>query len=73
MLEWLLIFVIIWLCLSVIIIATSWYMAETLQPFIPNWWKRVIVDDQPEQGASVLSSPVESVADKQPNLQETSR
>jgi hypothetical protein len=73
MLEWLLMFAIIWLCLSVIIIATGWYMAESLQSFFPNWWKRVIADDEPEQGVSVLSSPVESVADKQPNLQETSR
>jgi hypothetical protein len=45
MLEWLLKFLVIWLSIDIIIIATVWYCNSTLKPFCPDWWRRVIVDD----------------------------
>ena len=74
MLECFLIFVVVWLCASVVVIATSWYMAETIQPFFPNWWRRVIADDDPDEDEAVLGRPADSLPDKQAkNLPKTSR
>ncbi len=38
---------IIWLCLDAVIIATSWYLITAIGPRFPNWWRRVIVDEDP--------------------------
>lgn len=48
MLEWLLIFIVLWISISIITIATSWYFAETIRPFFPKWWKRYVADDEPQ-------------------------
>lgn len=45
MLDWLLDFSVVWLSIDIIIMATGWYLATTIKPRYPNWWKRVIVDD----------------------------
>ena len=46
--DWLLKFIVIWLSLDILIIATAWYGLTTIQPLCPNWWRRVIADDYPE-------------------------
>ncbi|NJN93165.1 MAG: hypothetical protein HC875_03265 [Anaerolineales bacterium] len=38
---WWLQFIIIWLSIDLIIIATGWYIA-TLKAYFPNWWEQVI-------------------------------
>jgi hypothetical protein len=44
---WLQLFL-IWLSIDTVIIATIWYGVATLKPNFPNWWKRVIVDIEPD-------------------------
>ncbi len=46
--HWLLNFVVIWLSISIFVVATSWYIAKTIAPLYPNWWKRVVVDFEPD-------------------------
>ncbi len=46
--NWLLNFVVIWLSISLFVVATSWYTAKTIAPRCPNWWKRVVVDFEPD-------------------------
>ena len=38
---------ILWICLNVIIIATLWYFVAVIKPHYPDWWQRVIVDQDP--------------------------
>ena len=47
MMESVLDFIILWLSLDVIIVATGWYMVTTIKPRCPNWWRRTIADDDP--------------------------
>lgn len=47
MMESVLDFIILWLSLDIIIVATGWYMVATIKPRYPNWWRRTIVDDEP--------------------------
>ena len=47
MMESVLDFIILWLSLDIIIVATGWYMVTTIKPRCPNWWRRTIVDDEP--------------------------
>ncbi len=44
-LDWLFKLVILWVCLDVVIIATGWYLASTIQPLFPDWWRRNIADE----------------------------
>ena len=46
--DWLLKFMAIWLSLDILIVATAWYGIATIKPLYPNWWRRVIADDDPE-------------------------
>lgn len=45
---WLLKFLITWLSIDVVVIATGWYANNVVRVYFPNWWKRVICDDQPD-------------------------
>jgi len=45
--DWLLKFVVLWLSIDVVIIATAWYAATLIKPQWPNWWRRVVVDEDP--------------------------
>ena len=47
MLEWLLNFSIMWISVDIVIFATVWYLATTIKPRYPNWWKRIIADNDP--------------------------
>lgn len=40
---WLLEFLIIWISLDIIILATYWYLVNTVKPLCSNWWNRNIV------------------------------
>jgi len=46
-LEWLVIFIVIWLCLDVIIVIVIWAFVALIRPLCPNWWRRVIADKDP--------------------------
>jgi hypothetical protein len=46
-LDWLLKIIIIWLCLDVVIIATGWFLTNTISSRYPDWWRRMIVDKDP--------------------------
>ena len=37
----------LWLSIDIILIATAWYLATTVRPLCPDWWRRVIVDETP--------------------------
>ena len=39
---WWLQFIVVWLCIDVVVIATSWYAVTTIKRYFPNWWARVI-------------------------------
>ena len=45
-LEWLLNFFIVWIGVDIIIFASVWYLVTTIRPRYPNWWKRVVVDNE---------------------------
>ncbi len=46
--EWWLGFIIIWLSLDVVILAVISYGIHVIKPRHPAWWKRVIVDNEPD-------------------------
>ena len=39
--------VVIWLSLSVFVVATGWYVATLIKEYWPDWWRRVVVDTEP--------------------------
>lgn len=41
--------IILWLSLDIIILATAWYLVTTIKPRYPNWWRQMIVDDEPDR------------------------
>lgn len=43
--NWWLEFIIIWLSIDIIIIATGWFTVGTIKTFFPNWWERVIASE----------------------------
>lgn len=45
MVDWLLKLVIIWLCFDIVILATWWYLKNVIRPHYPEWWRRVVVDE----------------------------
>lgn len=47
--NWLLKLGVIYLSLDVVIIATAWYAATIIKERWPDWWQRVVVDDEPGQ------------------------
>ena len=40
--------IIIWLILDVFILAGAWLTINTIKPRYPEFWKRIIVDDEPD-------------------------
>ena len=46
--HWLLDFVVVWLGMSILIIATGWYATVLIKPRYPIWWRRVVVDVEPD-------------------------
>jgi hypothetical protein len=46
--HWLLDVAILWFSLSVVVIATGWYAAVVIPVFWPEWWRRVVVDTEPD-------------------------
>ncbi len=58
--NWLLNFLITWLSIDVVLIATGWYANKVVRAYFPNWWKQVIWDDPPDTSselAEVTQSP----------------
>lgn len=45
--EFLINFAIIWFSISILIIATGWYLTVTIPRRWPDWWRRVVVDADP--------------------------
>jgi len=48
MIEWLFQVITIWFGISVVVIATGWYLAVTIPTYWPEWWERVVVDIEPD-------------------------
>lgn len=46
--NWLFKLAIVWAGLSTMIMATCWYLVTTIKPLCPDWWRRVVVDIEPE-------------------------
>ncbi len=46
--DWVLKFAVLWLSIDIIIFASSWYAITVIKPRSPDWWRRVIVDIDPE-------------------------
>jgi hypothetical protein len=53
--NWLLNFLIIWVSIDIVVIATDWYAESVIRTQFPNWWKRVICDDLPDTGSELDS------------------
>ena len=34
-----------WVGFSIIVLATFWYLATAIRPLVPDWWRRVVVDE----------------------------
>ena len=45
--NWALKLVIIWMGLNTMIMATCWYLVTSIKPLFPDWWRRVVVDEEP--------------------------
>ena len=45
--DWVLNLMKLWFGVSSLIIATGWYAALVVPQFWPDWWKRVVVDVDP--------------------------
>ena len=48
-LQWILIFMLVWLILDVMIIVTIWGFTKTVKPRFPDWWRRNISDEAPSE------------------------
>ena len=46
--QWFLYLLVIWLSFDIIVVATAWYAWAVIAPRYPNWWKRVVVDVEPD-------------------------
>jgi hypothetical protein len=44
--NWLLKFLVIWLSFDIAVIATGWYAEHTIKVQFPNWWRKVICNDE---------------------------
>ena len=45
---WLYDFLVIWLSMDILIFATAWYASTVIPPRWPDWWRRVVVDIEPD-------------------------
>jgi len=45
--DWLINLLVIWLSFDIVVVATAWYASVTIAPRYPHWWRRVIVDVEP--------------------------
>jgi uncharacterized protein involved in cysteine biosynthesis len=43
--SWWLEFIVIWLSVDIVIIATGWFTVSTIKTFFPNWWERVVASE----------------------------
>jgi len=43
--DFLIKFTTIWFSLSVVFIATGWYLSTQIKPLCPHWWRQHIVAD----------------------------
>ena len=48
MIEWFLKFIIVWVSTDIVILVTWWYLKNAVRPSYPEWWRRVIVDEDPD-------------------------
>jgi hypothetical protein len=46
--QWFIYLLVIWLSFDIVIVATAWYASVVIAPRYPTWWKRVIVDIEPD-------------------------
>lgn len=37
---------VLWIAIDTFLIATGWYLATTIRPLCPDWWRRVVVADE---------------------------
>ena len=42
--DWILEAVVIWIGISIVLIATIWYGGTTLSQLWPDWWRRTVID-----------------------------
>jgi hypothetical protein len=59
-----------WLSISIVVISTCWYAVTIIKPRFPNWWKQVVVDDDPFYAASM--PPVKTTGSHTPATSITS-
>ena len=45
--EWIVKLAVIWLSLDILIIATAWYASTVIRPYFSNWWRQVVIDNEP--------------------------
>ncbi len=50
---WLLEIAFIWLTISLLVLATGWYLSTLVPRLWPDWWRRVVIDLEPD--AQVVS------------------
>ena len=48
-LQWILIFILLWLCLDVVIIVAMWSFTKIVRSRFPDWWRRNIADEEPSE------------------------
>jgi hypothetical protein len=41
-------FVVVWFGTSILIVSTAWYVSSVIRPLCPDWWRREVVDDEPD-------------------------
>ena len=45
-------FLVIWVAIDIVIIASGWYLVNVVKPRYPGWWRRMVVDEEPAYVAS---------------------
>jgi hypothetical protein len=46
--EWIFRFMVLWVGVSLVVLATGWYISNVIPRLWPAWWRRVVVDIEPE-------------------------
>ena len=46
--DWLFRLMVLWFGLSLVIVATAWYASVLIPQLCPSWWRKVVVDIEPD-------------------------
>ncbi|HMQ54915.1 MAG TPA: hypothetical protein PKE64_22325 [Anaerolineae bacterium] len=45
--DWMIKLAVLWICFDIVVVSTSWYIKNIIEPRWPEWWERAIVGVEP--------------------------